>query len=68
MRDLSFFLGCMCPLTKKKSRPQPGPPIKTGLEQPLVSRHPKLLLFDKLGMRLKNPLFLQVAPLTLWWT
>ena len=37
MRDLSFFPGCMCPLTKKRW-PQPGPPIKTSLEPPLPHR------------------------------
>ena len=35
MRDLFFFPGCICPLTKKPARP--GPPIKTGLELPLLT-------------------------------
>ena len=30
-----FFSGLYLPPEKKKSRPQPGPPIKTGLEPPL---------------------------------
>ena len=41
MRDLSFFPGCMCPLTKK-----PAPPIKTGLEPPLAAGFQQLQLSD----------------------
>ena len=35
MRDLSFFSWGVLAPPAQKSRPQPGPPIKTGLEPPL---------------------------------
>ena len=43
MRDLSFFSWNVFAPPQKK-RPQPGPPIKTGLEPPLMGRIQELFL------------------------